>query len=118
MDILIKACGPKEKRMTKEKKSEANGSSADGTALFPMPDTALGKACEAFVTVTQKIADAKVEKEAAEKTVLDEMHKEKRTELTVTVGNDNWHFEIKAEEEKLRCVKATRQPQPVTIEEQ
>lgn len=95
-------------------------SAADGTALFPMPETPLGAACEAFVTVTQEIAELKADKENAEQAVLEEMHKEKRTELTVTVGNDNWHFEIKPEEEKLRCVKATRQPQPkaVTIEEE
>lgn len=93
---------------------------AQGTDLFPMPETPLGKACEKFVTVTQEIAELKTDKEKAEAAVLEEMHKEKRTELTVTVGNDNWHFEIKPEEEKLRCVKATRQPQPkaVTVEEE
>lgn len=100
----------------KKNKKEEEATVADGTDLFPMPKTPLGTACATFVKITQDIAEAKVEREEAEKAVLDEMKKEKRRELTVTVGNDNWHFEIKHEEEKLRCVKATRQAQPKTVE--
>ena len=94
-------------------------SSAEGTALFPMPETPLGDACKQFVTITQEIAEKKVARDEQKKVVLAEMKKEGRMSLTVTVGNDNWTFEIKESEEDLRCVKATRQPQPktVTVEE-
>ena len=99
---------------------EEKKNAAQGTDLFPMPETPLGDACKKFVEVTQEIAEAKVKRDEQKKKVLAEMRREGRETLTVTVGNDNWTFEIKASEEDLRCVKATRQaqPKPVVIEEQ
>lgn len=95
-----------------KKKKEV--SAADGTALFPMPKTALGKACEKFVDAVQAIARAKNDRDELAENVLSEMEKEKRTNLRVTIDNENWEFNIKLSEKKLRCVKVTRQPQPKT----
>ena len=94
--------------------AESNG--AEGTSLFPLPQTPLGKACSKFVDVTQEIAQAKVKREEAKKAILIEMHKEGRERLTVTIDNENWSFEIKPGVEDLRCVKVTRQP-AVKLEE-
>lgn len=104
------------KKNVSEEAAVANGD-ADGTALFPLPETELGKAAQAFVEVTAAIADLKNKRDTAEEKVLVEMKKEGRETLTVTVGNDNWFFEIKHEEDKLRCVKQTRQPLPKAEEE-
>lgn len=88
---------------------------AEGTELFPIPESPLGEACKKFVNNTKDIAELKAKKPDIEKKVLEEMKKEGRESLTVTVGNDNWTFDVKKEAEKLRCIKVTRQPQPKTV---
>lgn len=90
-----------------------------GSDLFPMPDTALGKACKKFVGVSEDIAELKVKRDDVTKIVLEEMAKENRDSLTITVGNDNWKFDIKTKK-SIRCVKKTRQPKPkkVKVEEE
>ncbi len=100
---------------TQEQKEAAAGPDIQSGSLFPLPETPLGQACEKFVGIVEQIAALKLTKDEAEANVITEMHIEKRDSLKVSVGADNYLFEIKDTEEKLRCVKITKQPQPKTV---
>ena len=96
------------------KQEKAGDNGAEGTELFPLPETPLGEAAKEFVGITSKIAKLKLSREQAGEQVLAELKKEGRSSLKVTVGNDNWLFEVKHGEDEIRCAKITRQPLPKT----
>lgn len=93
--------------MAKVKKGKAD---ATGTDLFPVPKSPLGEAAEVFIDALIGVADAKqAVKEIGDKVII-ELEKSGRSSLLITHGGDNYLFEVKKGEKKLRCVKKNRQP--------
>jgi hypothetical protein len=94
------------------KAKAAAGTDADGSTLFPLPNTPLGDAARKFAAIKEEIAERKARCNEVEEQVLDEMEKDGRERLIVTAGSDNYEFTIKTSRKRVRCVKLTRQPLP------
>lgn len=80
--------------------------------LIPEVTTPLMEAAQNFVDLKNEIAEKKAELDEMKDKILIEMSKEGKETLLVTVGGDNYFFEVKHGEDDLRCVKQTRQPLP------
>lgn len=80
--------------------------------LFEMPETPLGKVATTFVDVLRDIANLKLKKKEAGEAVLEQMRKDGRERLVITVNTDNYLFEIKHGVDELVCQKQTRSPIP------
>lgn len=80
--------------------------------MIPEVATPLMEAAQKFVDLKNTIAEKKVELDEVKDKILIEMSKEDKETLIVTVGGDNYFFEVKHGEDDLRCVKQTRQPLP------
>jgi hypothetical protein len=93
---------------------DAPPAAEEGTDLFPLPDSALGKAAKKFVDIRIKMQALKLDAAEQKDVVLAEMKKEGRETLTISAGAENWFFEIVHGTDDLRCTKQTRQPIPKT----
>lgn len=72
--------------------------------------TDLMEAAQRFVEIKNNIAELKIDLNQQQEKILIEMKKEGRDTLVVTVGGENYFFEVKHNEDQLRCIKQTKSP--------
>src|SRR5882724_6617110 len=71
-------------------------------------DTPLGAAARSFVAQKQTIAEAKLKLENIEKTILELMNQDEVPHFKVSVGGENYEFDLVDSEQSVRCAKITK----------
>lgn len=87
------------------------------------PETPLGEAAKRFVGEKETIAAAKLRIAEIEKEILAQMKIDNVKHFKISVGGENYEFELVASDESIRCAKITKTikkseaaPEPVTSE--
>lgn len=76
----------------------------------PLDGTPLGEAAKAFATKKEQMATLKLDMAEIEKTVLAEMKAAGVPKIVISVGGENYEFEVVGGEDSLRCAKITKTP--------
>lgn len=71
-------------------------------------DGPLGILAKKYAAIKDRIAAAKLEIAAAEAEVLEQMRQDECSHFKVSVGGENYEFEIVVGEDSLRCAKITK----------
>ncbi len=83
----------------------------DQQELPGMPEeTPLAQVAKRYAAVKDRIAAAKLESDAIEQDVFAEMDKAGVQHFKISVGGENYEFDVKASERSLICRKITKTP--------
>lgn len=71
-------------------------------------DGPLGLLAKKYAAIKDRIAAAKLEIAAAEAEVMEQMRQDECQHFKISVGGENYEFELIAGEDSLRCAKITK----------